>query len=422
MIMLFLLSTAAVAIPPLSAADDGVTLTPVAVSRLYALADSLQSDGAGGYLGDGVYGEDEWNVLTGPLGSPNAEADDDPFDPSLDPFDGWTLDGLSSFAIARSEMMDLNGWSTVDDSDTFELFVNNQATQDAGGTGGAYGPEGWGYSVSYLLITYDTAPTGGSSVGDPMTVTLDVSLSGTLYAGAGTDEYFLDIGYALGTGLSDYNPVLDDVANQDNPGLDQFDAYDSWRSHGESYVLPALSDSLQYNCAIGDQVQVLIAVSSFSYSWLGYTWTDATVGATVTAVPAIPPLIQATLDIDPDTLNVKSNGQWITAYIELPTGYEVADIDLATVVLTHSDIYQDYAVTDPQYGFVTDPNAYLMDHDGDGIMERMVKFDRIALCNYLAIADLDSGDKFYDVPLTVAGQLFDGTPFEGSDTLVVIRK
>ena len=43
--------------------------------------------------------------------------------------------------------------------------------------------------------------------------------------------------------------------------------------------------------------------------------------------------ITATVDIDPDTLNLKSKGKWITAYIELPSGYDVADIDVATVML-----------------------------------------------------------------------------------------
>ena len=173
--------------------------------------------------------------------------------------------------------------------------------------------------------------------------------------------------------------------------------------------------------ADGYNDQVPCAASVDHEVWVIWTSLDRTqpgnIWVTKTACK-----VSATVDIDPDTLNVKSNGQWITAYIELPTGYDVADIDLAKVVLTQSDTYQDYAVTDTQYGFVTDPNAYLMDHDGDEIMERMVKFDRIALCTYLGTADLDGGDKFYDVPLTVAGQLIDGTPFEGSDTIAVIRK
>jgi len=131
-------------------------------------------------------------------------------------------------------------------------------------------------------------------------------------------------------------------------------------------------------------------------------------------------VMPVTIDIDPDTLNTKSNGEWITAYIELPEGYNVADIDLATVLLTHND-FQLPAETDPQYGFVTDPESYLMDHDHDGVMERMVKFDRIALRDHLGEIDLDSGEKFYDVTLIVSGKVA-GISFEGTDTIVVIKK
>ena len=78
------------------------------------------------------------------------------------------------------------------------------------------------------------------------------------------------------------------------------------------------------------------------------------------------------VDFDPDTLNLKSKGQWITAYIELPEGYDPALID-ATAVLLNGIVP---AVTDSQYDFVTNPNSYLIDYDSDGILERMVKFER----------------------------------------------
>jgi len=133
----------------------------------------------------------------------------------------------------------------------------------------------------------------------------------------------------------------------------------------------------------------------------------------------IPVTIPATIDIDPNTLNLKSNGEFVTAYIELPTCYyNVADIDLATVSLDGIP-----AVTDPTYGFVTDPNSYLMDHDGDGILERMVKFGRATVRTYLTgLPDYEEAPKFYDITLTVTGKLLNGTPFEGSDTITVLKK
>ena len=130
------------------------------------------------------------------------------------------------------------------------------------------------------------------------------------------------------------------------------------------------------------------------------------------------PAIPADVTIEPETLNVKSNGEWVTAYIELPEGYDVEDIDVNTVFLEDTIP----AVTDAQYGFVTDPGSYLMDHDGDEILERMVKFNRTAVIEYLGTYDFDDGDtgnhKLAELFVTgeVAGAPF---PFEGSDMVRV---
>jgi len=129
--------------------------------------------------------------------------------------------------------------------------------------------------------------------------------------------------------------------------------------------------------------------------------------------------ITATVDIDPDTLNLKSNGEFVTTYMQLPEGYDVANIVLETVQM---DGIQ--AVTDTQYGFVTDPDSYLLDLDGDGIAEtRMVKFDRATVRDiFTTMMDYEEGVKFYDLTLTVAGEFVDGTLFEGTDTIMVIKK
>jgi len=44
--------------------------------------------------------------------------------------------------------------------------------------------------------------------------------------------------------------------------------------------------------------------------------------------------IIAIIDINPDTLNLKSKGNWITAYIELPEDYTVADIGIDSIILS----------------------------------------------------------------------------------------
>lgn len=107
--------------------------------------------------------------------------------------------------------------------------------------------------------------------------------------------------------------------------------------------------------------------------------------------------VGATIDINPDTLNLKSAGKWITCYIELPQGHNVGDIDVSTVKLNG----QVLAAAQP---------TQIGDYDGDGVADLMVKFDRSAL-------GLDVGDA---VQMTVTGQLTGGGSFTGSDTIRVI--
>lgn len=118
------------------------------------------------------------------------------------------------------------------------------------------------------------------------------------------------------------------------------------------------------------------------------------------------PVMPAYLEIAPDTLNLKSNGNWITAYIELPVG-SPEDIVLESVLL-EGEIP---AVTDTKYDFVTDENEYIVDSDGDGILERLVKFDRGQVAELLSPAD--------EVTLSVTGGTSSGT-FEATDTIRVI--
>ncbi len=114
--------------------------------------------------------------------------------------------------------------------------------------------------------------------------------------------------------------------------------------------------------------------------------------------PAPPTVIEAAIDIDPDTLNLKSHGKWITAYIELPEGYDVNDIDVSTILL--EDIIP--AELKP---------TKVGDNDNDGISDLKVKFNRSAVKAILEPAE--------EVELIVTGELNDGTAFEGSDIIRV---
>lgn len=112
--------------------------------------------------------------------------------------------------------------------------------------------------------------------------------------------------------------------------------------------------------------------------------------------------IEATIDFDPDVLNPKSKGNWVTCYIELPTGYDLDDIDLGTVLLNgvvHADTAHDAAFGDV---------------DGDGTTDMMLKFSRGAVQDILSPGDA--------VTVEVTGSLSDGVEFSGTDTITVLDK
>ena len=109
--------------------------------------------------------------------------------------------------------------------------------------------------------------------------------------------------------------------------------------------------------------------------------------------------ITATIDFDPNTLNKKSNGTWVTVYIELPAGYNVNNIIISSIWLQGTI----YAESWPYC---------IGDYDNDGIPDLMVKFKRADAINLLP-----NGDK---VQVLVTGTV-GTTTFEGVETIRVIK-
>ena len=111
-------------------------------------------------------------------------------------------------------------------------------------------------------------------------------------------------------------------------------------------------------------------------------------------------IMPATINFDPNTLNSKSNGKVVTAYIELPKGYDMKQIDISSIKLNS---------TVPA---LAKPTA-IGDYDQDGIPDLMVKFDRNAVQAIVAVGDR--------VKITITGKVA-GVDFEGSDVIRVIQK
>lgn len=109
------------------------------------------------------------------------------------------------------------------------------------------------------------------------------------------------------------------------------------------------------------------------------------------------PVIYAKIEIKPNTLNLSSKGRWITSCIWLPEGYNVANIEPNSVVIENepNDIYPDWIWFEEQEQVA------------------MAKFPRSEVQDIIEPGEVE---------LTISGELIDGTRFEGSDTIRVIRR
>jgi hypothetical protein len=101
------------------------------------------------------------------------------------------------------------------------------------------------------------------------------------------------------------------------------------------------------------------------------------------------PDVQATIRVVPNKVKMGAGGKWVRAYIELPEGYNLTDIDANSILFNYSVP----AVTDAK-------------------LARMgvVKFDKLAVKDVLGVGD--------QVEIKVTGKV-DGNLFEGSATMKV---
>ena len=138
---------------------------------------------------------------------------------------------------------------------------------------------------------------------------------------------------------------------------------------------------------------------------------SAMVGASFLAPMATASTISATVNIDPDKINLrKPPSSWSSPYVMAfirfpkPDKKKVIDINISTVLLD--------GVIPATRGEATKFTFKAF-------------FDRQTVADYLwlKLTHMDSAPfKNVKVELTVTGKLYDGTPFEGSDTILVSAK
>jgi hypothetical protein len=193
----------------------------------------------------------------------------------------------------------------------------------------------------------------------------------------------------------------------DNNGNDSGSAY-IFRRDGTSWIEQNRLFASEGNN--GDYFGVSISISR-DHTVVGAQEDDSSTGSGYVFENICEPPIEALIDIDPDTLNKKSHGRWVTVYITLPDGYDVGAIDTSSIAIT-SLVGE---TCDPEYTQGADLSfvPQVGDRDEDGIADLTVRFDRQVL---LANLCLD------DVAVTIEGELTTGEHFSGSDTIRIIDR
>ncbi|MFX1452876.1 MAG: hypothetical protein ACFFCM_18710 [Promethearchaeota archaeon] len=114
-------------------------------------------------------------------------------------------------------------------------------------------------------------------------------------------------------------------------------------------------------------------------------------------------VIEVTCDFDPNKLNLKSKGKYVTVYIEIIKGYDVYDIVPEEILLN------DFLHIEPKPITIADNNL-------NSIPDLMVKFNRSRVINSL----LESEPiPFWEVSIT--GKLIDSVEFEATTLVELIH-
>jgi hypothetical protein len=186
------------------------------------------------------------------------------------------------------------------------------------------------------------------------------------------------------------------------PGVQDTKSFEIWNS-GEGTLqysflenIPWIADvSPSYGSSDGEHDIINVSIDTTGLSggeYIGHILVSTNDGdGDIKVSVHVDELRSLALDIDPDTLNLKSRGRWITAYLTSENA-DVRDIDVSSLLLND----------------VIPPARW----DLQNATVLMVKFDRAAVQALLSVSD--------SVDIKVTGQWMDGEGFEVHDTIRVI--
>jgi len=215
------------------------------------------------------------------------------------------------------------------------------------------------------------------------------------------DSNDLSVSYYVGVSWSASGPLWVQMNMYDSGGVHEI-LHEDARNHPETYFDGDTVSIIIPLSLIGDPASIKMVAGSSDGIGSSDGKHDKAPNAGHVELD-LPVELAARVDIDPNTLNLKSKGKWTTGYIEVPEGYDVHNINVSTIKLNDT-IHVDLSA----------PTA-IGDYDNDLIPDLMVMFSRTDVVQ-LIVAE---GIEFANVTISLSGRLNDGNCFSGSDVIKV---
>lgn len=182
--------------------------------------------------------------------------------------------------------------------------------------------------------------------------------------------------------------VTDNNSDDVNPRIsDSIVVWEGWDANGGDWEIFYFDGESVHQVTDNNYNDIGPEVSESLIVWQSWDGNDWEISSAIIPSPV-------GLKVSPQTLNLKSKGKWITVQVWLPAGYNRSDVVGSSLLLL---------------GEVPASKV----QKGNGSRKVMAKFSRPEVQALLAPGAA--------VEVTLTGELKDGTPIAGSDTIRVIE-